>query len=312
MSKVLAQRAKPFDFNSGALLQRDCDCGNGKNTGCSGCKDDLKLKSLTAVRDKTAVFSNPITEPVASAESRCGPDVTKWLVGQFAAAKNEPDALKAKQRMNKARMSGAAIGFDLDHVAGGAAKALVLKEEIKAGFPKRTPDAESQMTQESVIYSGASVFSAGSKEGKSMYANLLAASLWWKGKVATGGNWDFKSNKLKAPSVGGCQKNCVMAQPSITMSGTSYGNDVPANLFFGHLGRFLGFSLNTLQLGSQYANLLPDSAGDWDTPDDTVAVAAGFDLPSIVDKSALGAMLDRKRSALNVYPCKACSEAFNG
>src|SRR6185369_12548415 len=131
MSRASAQRARPSNFNSGALLQRDCDCGHGNGVTCPGCKNAVTSKELTTARDKTSVFSNPITEPnLPSSKSRCGPDVTQWLVGQFAGAKKEPDALKAKKQMDKARVSGMAIGFDLDHVSGGAAKALLLAMEF--------------------------------------------------------------------------------------------------------------------------------------------------------------------------------------
>lgn len=92
-----------------------------------------------------------------------------------------------------------------------------------------------------------------------------------------------------------------------------YQSDLPGNLFYALIGRHVGFSELTLQLGSQFAELtdLPRPpirpVITWDTPDDTAAISLGFRLPLPLTQSALcGAISPARPTLASRTGCEDC------
>jgi len=82
---------------------------------------------------------------------------------------------------------------------------------------------------------------------------------------------------------------------------------MPGNLFYALIGRFVGFSELTLQLGSQLAQLT--GTGTWDPPQDTAAIHLGFSLPLPLSASGLCGLLPPARGSLTARA--SCIDAGN-
>jgi hypothetical protein len=79
-------------------------------------------------------------------------------------------------------------------------------------------------------------------------------------------------------------------------------------LLYGHVGAFVGFSENALQLGSQWAQLQPKGGKHWDPPEDTQMVSFGFRLPAPLTRAAFCAALQGAKSGFKLHSCKDCNE----
>ena len=83
-----------------------------------------------------------------------------------------------------------------------------------------------------------------------------------------------------------------------------YESDMPGNMFFALIGRHVGMTELTLQLGSQLAELMDRPrppirpAIAWDTADDTASIAVGFSLPLPLSAASLCAAVDPARATL--------------
>ena len=86
-----------------------------------------------------------------------------------------------------------------------------------------------------------------------------------------------------------------------------YRTDVPGNLFYAHVGRLVGWTELSLQLGSEFAQLA--STRTWDPPEDTALIAAAYALPDPLTAGNLAAMLAANRSHLRPFSrASNCSE----
>ena len=144
-------------------------------------------------------------------------------------------------------------------------------------------------------------------------AALRGASLIWKSLVETGGPYDFKNNVLSGSrlAAAGCPSPCP-GDPSVGIGTTCHEHDLPGNIFYAYIGRYCGFSLNALQLGSQYANLLDPTSRDWDPPQDTAAIRLGWGLPrGTITRSNLLAALRSAGTSVIVRPCTLCRVIYS-
>jgi Bacterial toxin 44 len=133
--------------------------------------------------------------------------------------------------------------------------------------------------------------------------------------VKTEGDFDFKNRELRAENlVGYCPLPCqTNGHPTITLCNSCFDYGLPGNLFYGHIGRFCGFTLNALQLGSQFANLLPDGGASWDTSDDTAAITLGSGLPVNISISGLcNVVSSGKESLESQVGCTPCEKTLRG
>jgi Bacterial toxin 44 len=138
---------------------------------------------------------------------------------------------------------------------------------------------------------------------------IRRASLAWKALVGTGNRYDFKNDKrtMQNPSSEHCPKSC---DSTIALcphpSGSCFGTDLPGNLFYATVGRFVGFTELSLQLGSQFAQL--ESTSTWDPPEDTAMISIGFGLPDPLDGSSLCSAMSGLRNQVRLHPCVNCDE----
>jgi len=79
-------------------------------------------------------------------------------------------------------------------------------------------------------------------------------------------------------------------------------------VLFGHVGAFVGFSENALQLGSQWAQLQPNAGSHWDPPEDTNMINFAFNLPTPLTRAAFCSALQGAKSGFATHPCKDCNE----
>jgi hypothetical protein len=82
--------------------------------------------------------------------------------------------------------------------------------------------------------------------------------------------------------------------------------DLPGNVFYAAVGRFVGFSENVLQLGSQFAQLA--AGGSWDPPEDTEMITFGFNLPQPLTRAAFCSALESAKTSFDLQHCGECQE----
>ncbi len=245
----------------------------------------------------------------------CGPDATDWFIRQVNTAKTDRRVLALRQRLTGAQRNARRFGFSAERIAEGAVARRVLAEEARVGSPSRTPEARSQLTASvpgqrefGRALVAASVPLVGAPEAF-VLAAIRGAALTWKDLVGTGRKYDFKndSRTMQNPTSAHCPVNCAN---TITLCPTHASNcfikDVPGNLFYAHVGRFVGWTELALQLGSQFAQL--DASARWDPPEDTPMIRFGFRLPDPLTRSGLCAAINANRSIFNIQQCTNCSE----
>jgi hypothetical protein len=207
------------------------------------------------------------------------------------------------------------FGFSAQAIVEGAVSKRVLAAEAAAGSPPRTPDATSQLAASAPgraefgrAVVAATVPLVGAPEAM-VLAAVRGAALTWKDLVGTGKIFDFKNDArtMRDPRTEHCPLDC---DSTVTFcSGTTavcVRTDVPGNLFYAHIGRWVGFTELALQLGSQFAQL--DSTATWDPPDDTTLISLGFSLPDPLSDADLCAALAGLPAAA-VRDCPPCTEA---
>jgi hypothetical protein len=79
-------------------------------------------------------------------------------------------------------------------------------------------------------------------------------------------------------------------------------------VLFAHVGAFVGFSENALQLGSQWAQLQPSGGEHWDPPSDTQMISFGFGLPTPLTRAEFCAALQGAKSGFKLHPCGDCGD----
>jgi hypothetical protein len=262
--------------------------------------------------------------PTEGAPESCGPDVTSWFVGKMNSEKSHPLVRSIQSDLTAAQRVGKVRGYSASKVLEGQAALGVRAAEFMAGEPERKGKASSQLEEadpeNQLAQAGveAAVEAAVPplvlsypKPVQRMFVLLARAGYNWKSLVETGAVFDFKNNILSAASLAasGCPAPCP-ATPTVTLCGACYEHDLPGNLFYAYIGNFCGFSLNALQLGSQFAELLPSSSGGWDPPEDTAAIDLGFNLPPALDSTSLCDALRSAGSSVTIRRCAVCAKAF--
>ena len=195
---------------------------------------------------------------------------------------------------------------------GGATSAVEAQEArlrtLGSAPPARTGAIVGQMTAGVASQLTATVLSAAHPIVAFRIARSLgAAGLGWRTLVNHAARYDFKmhTNSMHLPHSPNCPaEGCTPGEHgTITLcpgaaTANCYESDLPGNLFYALIGRHVGFSELTLQLGSQFAELtdLPRPgrpAITWDTPDDTAAITLGFHLPLPLTQTALCSAVGR-------------------
>jgi hypothetical protein len=283
---------------------------------------DIISKAIIRSQKPPSLSSSPLrisretanegtSSPQTQLEGTCGPDVTDWFISTMNAAKTDPRALAIKQDLDAASRGGARYGYSATDVLEGGVARKVLAAERTAGNPPRTAAASLQLGAadpqnqfgRAILAATAPIPFAGAPE-QMMLGLIRRASLGWKNLVETGAVWDFKNNVLSSPrlATAGCSSTCIVP-PTVTICGRCYEHNLPGDLFYAYIGKFCGFSLNALQLGSQYAELQPNSSSNWDPPADTAAIDLGFNLPPTIARTNLCASLNGV-TARNCTPCQ--------
>jgi hypothetical protein len=244
--------------------------------------------------------------------------VTDWFVAIMNNAKTDKRVLEIQSLLAGATRVGARYGYSAMDVLEGGLVRKVLAAEKSAGMPARTAAARAQVAaadpgnQFGRAVLGATVPIVGYPE-ELMLAAIRRASLIWKSLVETGAIFDFKNTVLSRASLGaaGCPPMCP-GDPTVTIDGVCYENDLPGNIFYAYISAFVGFSLNAVHLGSQYAELLPNSSGGWDSPEDEAALNLGYSLPQgTLTRSALVSALRAPTAGVKVRNCVVCLKVFN-
>ncbi len=107
----------------------------------------------------------------------------------------------------------------------------------------------------------------------------LGALYDWYQLVATGAEWDLKT--VLGSSINGrspCRQNCVGRLYSVTLDGECMTYEVAANIHFGYIGRWAGFTENRLLSGASRAQASEGRGETTDDPRDVQAIRKGFEL----------------------------------
>jgi outer membrane protein OmpA-like peptidoglycan-associated protein len=270
------------------------------------------------IRDfwRSVVVEEVKPAPEAKAEV-CGPDVTQWFLDEVAHAKTDRVVLEIQANLAGAHRVAASYGFSAEDVTEGGVAKKLLAEEARVGSPKRTAEASAQLAASqpgqaafgrAVTAGTAPIPFAGAPEQIVLLA-IKRASLAWKGLVGTGKRYDFKNDPstMKGPHSDSCPISCSNTITFCPSAGSDcFGTDLPGNLFYAHIGRFVGFTELALQLGSQFAQL--ESSSHWDPPEDTAMISAGFRLPDPLDHAALCSAMASLRSSVARQNCRNCLE----
>jgi len=270
-------------------------------------------------RSVVMTVQTPAPEPPPEPTRRCGPDATDWLIRQVAAAKRDPAVLAVQADLAGASRVAARGGFSAERIAEGGIAKRVLAAESRlraAGTPPtRTAEFRGQLAASvpgqrafgrALLAAGVPIF--GAREAL-VLAAIRRAALRWRHLVGTGRRFDFKndSRTMRSPTSPNCPDDCAN---TITLCPSSSSDcfltDVPGNLFFAHVGRFVGWTELSLQLGSQFAQLTSSRA--FDSPEDTRMIHLGFGLPDPLTRTALCSAVASNRSIFVLRPCGNCSE----
>jgi hypothetical protein len=257
----------------------------------------------------------------------CGPDATDWLVKQVVAAKKNTKVLKVREKLDVANFFAPIIWpsahLDAMDMLEGQELVMIGKAWDAAGKPRPTPEANMQMSEPSATLGVAEVTTAktaalrGNANAITTLMALRDAATAWRDLVGTRKPYDFKfdPSTLADPKSPHCpDADCAK---TITLCPGSPGSncfekDLPGNMLFAHVGAFVGFSENALQLGSQWAQLNPSGGSHWDPPEDTQMIDFGFNLPTPLTAAAFCPALQSAKSDFKTHPCKDCNEPPSG
>lgn len=262
-------------------------------------------------------------------KTKCGPDSTEWLVKQVAAGKRNKKVLEVRQHLDNAAFFAPLItgsiggttpaGLNSTDILEGAVLTQVNKARVAAGNPRPTPDANQQMGDAGLF--GLPSFQTAGLAALALDVNavttlreLRSAALKWKALVGSGMPYDFKvgSSTMLDPKSASCP-DAECGKPITLCPGSPglncYGKDLPGNVFYATIGRFVGFSENALQLGSQFAQLA--STKTWDPPEDTQMISFGFNLPGSLTSATFCSALQSAKSNFPLNKCGDCNEPVN-
>ena len=251
---------------------------------------------------------------------KCGPEVADWYERQVNAATTDAAVLGIQTDIAAADAIARANGTTAHEVAeGGAAAAVVAQQMSMASSgtpaPPPTPTAATQIAAGTAAgLSAASALVSHPIDAVRIGILIDRAANNWRALVNHGARYDFKAHTMRMPTTTncpdtGCRNSVTMCHGAGVGPGASncYLTDLPGNFFYAQIGRFVGWSERTLQLGSQLAQLT--GSGTWDTPQDTAAINLGYSLPIPMTSAALCSVLPGARSRLNSRAnCEDCSE----
>ena len=273
---------------------------------------------------------------------KCGPDATDWFVSQVNTALRDKDVLAVQGLLAAADSIARTRGTSANTFAEAGAAAAIEAQLAKLLAAGPTPPALSGAIVGQLAAGIKSEKAAAAAPGAALLADPLsplavssdfltlngliaAAALKWKSLVDHHARYDFKNHadSMDQPHSTHCpDPECPPTEHgTITLcpgaaSSNCYESDLPGNLFYAFIGRFIGWSELTLQLGSELAELtdLPRAgrpAITWDSPEDTAAIHLGFGLGAglPLTRAALCGAVGPARSSLDgVAACDDCSE----
>jgi hypothetical protein len=287
------------------------------------------LTRLLAPADATRVA--PITRPLSFVPGKCGPDITDWFVARINAETRDPAVVAVKKHIDVATKLAPRLGVTAGDLGEAGTTLAIAWQEAKLGddAPEKTADAKKQIGQGWGAVGRSVTMAAraarGTKYDKATAA-LLSYHMWqaadkWKTLVTHNTRYDLKRTDLSQPARGGCPRGeCQYTKyGTVTICPGStgfncYETDVPGNIIYALIGKFIGWTQLTINLGSQYAELLDTERvpKGWDSPDDTAAIAAAFALTAPTGRSQLCGVL-AGASGLNRRPrCGDCFVPFLG
>ncbi|SEM68092.1 DUF4157 domain-containing protein [Nitrosomonas marina] len=281
-------------------------------------------------RRSVTIEHNAPAQPVPPEERPplCGPDATQWLIDQMNAARTDAAVLAIQADITAADGIARRHGITAHQVAEGATTLRLLAEEAllqaQGKNPARNPTINLQIAAGSV--SGAAVsraLRAHPIDALTIANHINNAATAWAALVTHGARYDFKLNpaQMHFPRTANCpEEECDQGEVGIItlcpgmLPENCYQSDLPGNLFFSRIGQFAGFSELTLQLGSQFAELLdtvPRPARPhvtWDSPEDTSAIHVASSLTLPLTRSSLCSILAAHRGSLSRRNgCRDCT-----
>jgi outer membrane protein OmpA-like peptidoglycan-associated protein len=282
--------------------------------------------------------------PPPPALPQCGPDVTDWFLDEINRAATDPAVLSVRSDLTAAASIAASRGTRAEIFADAGATTAVEAQEARLALSGTPPPARSGAIVGQLAAGSAAQSAASSAVTSALRADLLhpgavlsdfaalgvfmaSAALKWRALVNHGARFDFKAHILHFPRVGpSCPDDaCPPGEVGIVTlcrGGSSpqncYESDLPGNIFYALIGRHVGFSELTLQLGSQLAELtdLPRPgrpAITWDSPEDTAAIHLGFSLGASLPlaRASLCGSVTPSRGVLDARTgCEDCTSAF--
>ncbi|HEX7362535.1 MAG TPA: DUF4157 domain-containing protein [Bryobacteraceae bacterium] len=288
--------------------------------GKAGLAVDARFKhgGISVSPPPRSFWRSAIVEVVKSQKplNLCGPDVTDWFVAIVAKAKADKTVLEIQANLQGASRIAASHGFSAERVAEGGVAKKVFAEEARTkpadspAFPRPTGQFASSAAGQrefgrALLAAPVPVLGA---PDSAVLLMIRRASLAWKNLVGTGKRYDFKNNVLHRPTSASCPNNCANSVTICpTPVGSCYNTDVPGNLFYAHMGRFIGFTELALQLGSQFAQL--ESSSHWDPPEDTNMISAGYTIKDPLDRAELCSVMTSLRSTISQRACQPCPQA---
>ena len=274
----------------------------------------------------------------------CGPDVTDWFLDEINRAATDPAVLSVQSDLTAAARIATSRGTRAEIFAEAGATSAVQAQEAHLSTvgpppPTRSGAIVGQMAAGSAAQSAAASAlpsalradpfhpSAVAADFSALAALMARAALNWRALVNHGARFDFKAHILHFPRVGpscpdeACppgEVGIVTLCPGGSSPQNCYESDLPGNIFYALIGRHVGFSELTLQLGSQLAELtdLPRPgrpAVTWDSPEDTAAIHLGFSLGASLplSRASLCGSVTPSRGVLDARTgCDDCTSAF--
>jgi peptidoglycan hydrolase-like protein with peptidoglycan-binding domain len=283
--------------------------------------------------------------PCPSTAPKCGPDATGWFVLQVNTAMGDLAVLAIKADLATANAIARRYGITAALMAEGGAATAIELQEAKLRLTGPAPPARSgaivgQMAAGTAARTATSAALTTAIKADPLNAPRIISdfttiallvkksALAWKVLVDHGARYDFKAHtdSMRFPSGASCpEKDCPPGEVGIItlcpgiIPESCYESDLPGNLFYALIGRHIGWSELTLQLGSQLAELTDVTprparpAITWDTPDDTAAISLGFRLPLPLTAAALCGMVSPARGTLALRSgCKDCLDLPKG
>jgi|HubBroStandDraft_6_1064221.scaffolds.fasta_scaffold00862_13 hypothetical protein len=273
-----------------------------------------------------------VSAPKPTPKPKCGPDATDWLVTQVNTALTDRDVLSVQSSLHAADAIARSHGTSADIFAEAGGTTAVEAQEAalpRLGFPApaRTGAIVGQLTAGTTSQALATATAISSPFTSARITTLIGvAALKWRALVNHSARYDFKNHTdsmdqphsahCPDPSCPATEHGTITLCPGAAAAGNCYESDLPGNLFYAYIGRFIGWSELTLQLGSELAELtdLPRAgrpAVTWDSPEDTAAIHLGFRLAASLPltRAALCGAVGPARSSLDsVAACEDCSE----